>query len=254
VREGFAAYDFARVFHALASFCNSDLSSFYFDIRKDALYCDAPASPRRRAARTVLDALFERLTAWLAPILCFTAEEVWLTRFPSETDSVHLRTLPETPAAWRDEALAQRWERIRTLRRVVTGALEVERREKRIGASLEAAPTLYLDSEADRALMRSIPLAEIAITSAAHVAGPEAPTNAFRLPDIAGASVTVALAEGEKCERCWMILPDVGSVPRYPGVDVRCADAVRREAVDDEQAAPARVSGGACGHRARPGR
>src|SRR5262249_35710415 len=147
-------------------FCSADLSAFYFDIRKDALYCDAPMSTRRRAARTVLDLLFDRLTAWLAPILVFTMEEVWQTRHPG-AQSVHLRLFPETPADWADAALIARWTRIRTLRRVVTGALEVERREKRIGASLEAAPILYLDSAEDRKLMEAIDLAEIAITSAA---------------------------------------------------------------------------------------
>ena len=226
VREGFSAYDFARVFHTLASFCNTDLSSFYFDIRKDALYCDAPNSKRRRAARTVLDEIFSRLTAWLAPILCFTAEEVWLTRFPSETDSVHLRTFPETPKGWRDDALAKRWERLRTLRRVVTGALEIARRDKLIGASLEAAPALYLDNEADRTLVAGIDLAELAITSDAQVLPGPAPADAFRLPDVAGAAAVVRLATGEKCARCWMILPDVDSDPAIPGVCGRCAAAV----------------------------
>jgi isoleucyl-tRNA synthetase len=227
VREGYGAFDFSHVFHTLAKFCTADLSAFYFDIRKDALYCDAPGSIRRRAARTVLDLLFERLTAWLAPILCFTMEEIWLTRFPSETDSVHLRLFPETPASWRDEALASRWTRIRTLRRVVTGALEIERRDKRIGSSLEAAPVLYLDSADDLALMRGINLAEIAITSGASVSPGPVPEGAFRLPDVAGAGVAPQLAEGEKCARCWMVLPDVGQTPEIPGVCNRCAEAVR---------------------------
>ena len=227
VREGYARYDFARVFHALVNFCNSDLSAFYYDIRKDALYCDSPKAVRRRAARTVLDEIFRRLTTWLAPVLCFTMEEIWLTRFPGEADSIHLQVFPETPVSWRDEALATRWARIRALRRVVTGALEVERREKRIGASLEAAPALYLESASDVALMAGLDLAEIAITSVAKVVEGAAPEGAFRLDDVPGAAAVVGLAEGEKCARCWMILPDVGSHADVPGVCGRCADAVR---------------------------
>ena len=140
-----------RLYSALHNFCATDLSAFYFDVRKDSLYCDRPDSIRRRAARTVLDQLFACLTAWLAPVLVFTAEEAWLARFPSEDDSVHLRLFPEIPAAWHDPALGARWERIRRVRRVVTGALEVERREKRIGSSLEAAPQVFVSGDDARA-------------------------------------------------------------------------------------------------------
>ena len=135
VRECNEAFDFPRLYSALHNFCATDLSAFYFDVRKDALYCDRPDSTRRRAARTVLDQLFHCLVAWLAPVLVFTAEEAWLTRFPSEDDSVHLRQFPEVPPEWHDAALGERWERVRQIRRVVTGALEVERRDKRIGSS-----------------------------------------------------------------------------------------------------------------------
>ncbi|WP_333816409.1 isoleucine--tRNA ligase, partial [Tabrizicola sp.] len=140
VRAGYAAYDFQGVFQKLFTFCTTDLSAVYFDIRKDSLYCDAPTSLTRRACRTVMDILFHRLTTWLAPVLVFTMEEVWLERFPGEDSSVHLVDFPETPAAWRDAALAAKWETIRDVRRVVTGALEVQRTAKVIGASLEAAP------------------------------------------------------------------------------------------------------------------
>jgi isoleucyl-tRNA synthetase len=227
VREGYVAYDFNRVFHALANFCSSDLSAFYYDIRKDALYCDTAKSARRRAARTVLDEIFMRLTHWLAPILSFTMEEVWLSRFPGETESIHLRLFPETPKTWRNDALAEKWARIRELRLVVTGALEVERREKRIGASLEALPTLYLSSAADRALFEGLDLAEIAITSVAEIAAGEGPEDAFRLDNVRGAAVAVGPAAGEKCARCWMILPDVGRAGDVPDVCGRCAAAVR---------------------------
>jgi len=226
VREGYSRFEFARVFHALVNFCNGDLSAFYYDIRKDTLYCDGPDVTRRRAVRTVLDEIFRRLTIWLAPVLCFTMEEVWMTRFADDASSVHLQLFPETPRAWRDDALAERWARIRALRRVVTGALEVERREKRIGASLEGAPVLYLENPADRALMQGIDLAEISITSAARIEPGTPPAEAFKVEDVPGAAVVVELARGEKCARCWMILPDVGTHADAPGICARCAGAV----------------------------
>ncbi|MBX3493705.1 MAG: class I tRNA ligase family protein, partial [Parvibaculum sp.] len=227
VRKAYADYDFKRVTHTLSNFMNVDLSAFYFDIRKDTLYCDAPSSLRRRACRTVLDELFSCLTAWLAPVLCFTAEEVWLSRFPSDDASVHLRTFPEIPAAWRDEALADKWKKVRELRRVVTGALEVERREKRIGASLEAAPDVYVSNAELLAAMRGVDLAELAITSQASLIEGEGPASAFRLDDVAGVAVVPKRAEGRKCARSWRVLPEVGSDPEFPDLSLRDAAAVR---------------------------
>ena len=191
-------------------------------MRKDALYCDAVDSVRRRAARTVLDELFRCLTAWLAPVLVFTTEEAWLTRFPHE-GSVHLRTFPDLPADWRDPALGARWERIREIRRVVTGALELERKEKRIGASLQASPTVYLGA-ADRALLAGLDLAELAITSGIMLADGPAPAGAFTLDDVPGVAVVPGLAEGEKCVRCWQVLPEVAASPEH--LCRRCTDAV----------------------------
>ena len=227
VRKAYADYDFKRVAHTLSNFMNVDLSAFYFDIRKDTLYCDAPSSLRRRACRTVLDELFSCLTAWFAPVLCFTAEEVWLARFPSDEDSVHLRTFPEIPAAWRDEALADKWRKVRELRRVVTGALEVERREKRIGASLEAAPDVHVTNADLLAAMKGIDLAELAITSQATLIEGEGPATAFRLDDVPGVAVVSKRAEGRKCARSWRILPEVGSDPEFPDLSLRDAAAVR---------------------------
>ena len=224
VREGYASYDFNRVFTTLVHFATADLSAFYFDIRKDALYCDTRTSKRRCAVRTVTDEVFRRLATWLAPVLCFTMEEVWTTRFGAG-ESVHLQTFPEAPAEWRDDALLAKWARLRALRRVVTGALEVQRAGKVIGASLEAAPTLYVEEAKDAALFAGIDLAEIAITSAAHVATGKAPEGAFALPDVPGAGVVFARAEGHKCGRCWMILPEVGR-NADPDLCNRCSDAV----------------------------
>ncbi|MCB1352426.1 MAG: isoleucine--tRNA ligase [Rhodobacteraceae bacterium] len=226
VREGYAKYDFQRVFQQLFQFCTVDLSSVYFDIRKDGLYCDAATSLRRRAARTVMDLLFHRLTAWFAPILCFTMEDVWLERFPGEDSSVHLTDFPETPADWRDDANATRWETIRAARRVVTGALEVERREKRIGASLEAAPVVHVADPSSLELLRSVPFHDLCITSTVTLTDAPAPEGAFTLDDVAGIAVVPALADGAKCARCWKILPDVGS-HTHPQTCARCNDALR---------------------------
>ena len=220
VRAGYASYDFQGVFQKLFAFCTTDLSSIYFDIRKDALYCDAPSSLRRRAAQTVLDLIFHRLTTWLAPILVFTMEDVWLSRFPGEGESVHLRDIPETPATWMNHALAVKWDRIRAVRRVVTGALEVQRVAKVIGASLEAAPVVYVDAET-AGLLEGVDFADVCITSGLTVSTDMAPEGAFTLPDVAGVAVVFRAAEGAKCERCWQVLPDVGT-HSHPGTCARC--------------------------------
>ncbi len=221
VRKGYAKYDFQGVFQTLFTFCTVDLSAIYFDIRKDSLYCDAPSDPRRRAARTLLDILFHRLTAWLAPILVFTMEEVWLCRFPGAASSVHLEDMPETPADWLDEPLAQKWEKIRRVRRVVTAALEVQRTAKVIGASLEAAPVVHVEDAATLKALKSVDFADLCITSAIQVTGDPAPGEAFRLAEAPGVGVVFELADGEKCQRCWKILPDVGSHKRE-GTCQRC--------------------------------
>ncbi|HEY8698880.1 MAG TPA: isoleucine--tRNA ligase [Rhizomicrobium sp.] len=226
VRGAYAEYDFNRVYTELFAFCTNDLSAFYFDIRKDSLYCDRADAPRRRAARSAIDEIFRRVVTWFAPILCFTMEEAWLERFPGEEESVHLQVFPETPRGWRDESLIEKWERIRTLRRVVTGALELKRKDKVIGASLEARPVLFVTPE-DAALLEGIDLGEIAITSRAMISTHPAPEDAFRLPEVTDAAVVFHHAEGDKCARCWMILPEVGSHADYPDLCNRCADAVQ---------------------------
>jgi len=226
IRQAYMDYDFPRVVSAVVNFCASDLSAFYYDIRKDALYCDPVASVRRRAARTLMDLAFDALTAWLAPILCFTAEEAWMMRHGADAPSVHLRQLPSFPQAWLDPALAVKWDRIRSLRRVVTGALEIERREKRIGSSLEAMPLLYLTDAADLALFDGLDLAEIAISSSARILTDEMPADAFRLDDVPGVGVLAERADGHKCGRCWMILPEVGHAAHHDDLCQRCDQTV----------------------------
>jgi isoleucyl-tRNA synthetase len=224
VRKSCDDFDFHGLFVALYNFCTNDLSAFYFDVRKDSLYCDRPEALRRRAARTVLDELFRCLTAWLAPILCFTAEEAWLVRRGSSADSVHLELFPDLPANWHDPALSEKWAAVRRLRRVVTGALEIERRDKRIGASLQAHPTVYAD-RATIAACAGVDLAEVAITSGLTLVEGEAPAGAFTLEDASGIAVVPGLAQGDKCQRCWQVLPEVAE-PASGGICRRCADAV----------------------------
>ncbi|MBL8589403.1 MAG: isoleucine--tRNA ligase [Methylobacteriaceae bacterium] len=228
VREAYANFDYKKVVAQLSAFMTGDLSAFYFDIRKDALYCDAPSSPKRRAALTVIDETFRRLTTWLAPVLAFTAEEAWLSRFPSETGSVHLEIFPVTPAEWRDEALAEKWRKVRRVRSVVTGALEIARAGKVIGASLEAAPLVVVSDAGLAAALDGVDLAEVCITSSLTLdrAGP-APDDAFTLPEAPGVAALVRKAEGRRCARSWKVSPEVGADPAYPDVTPRDAAALR---------------------------
>ena len=215
-QNALASHDWTGVYPELHAFCSADLSAFYFDVRKDVLYCDAPDSPRRRAVRTVLDHLHRCLTTWLAPVLCFTAEEAWLARFPSEDGSVHLQLFHEVPSAWFDPALGERWAAIRALRGQATAALEAARLEKLIGASLQAAldlPPAFLD------VMDAESWAEIAIVSQARP----------------GEALRVQRAPGEKCARCWRVLPEVGSRPAHPSLCLRCDSVV--SALPPQQAA-----------------
>jgi isoleucyl-tRNA synthetase len=226
VREACESYDLHDLYMELHNFCAVDLSAFYFDIRKDALYCDAPYSARRRAVRTVLHEVFDRLCAWLAPVLCFTAEEAWSHRpWKDGVESVHELLFPQTPAEWLDADLARKWSRIRDIRRVVTGALELARAEKKIGSGLQAHPVLYLSAE-NRALFDDLDLGEIAITSGATLKVEPAPESAFGLADVADTAVVVRLAEGGKCERCWQVLPEVGRHAAHPGLCRRCVEAI----------------------------
>jgi len=227
VHRAYAEFDYKRIFAALNAFMTSDLSAFYFDIRKDALYCDPISSVTRKACLTVIDRLFRATVCWLAPMLAFTAEEAWLSRYPSAEGSVHLEPFPEVPDAWRDDALAEKWRKVRIVRRVITGALEIARASKRIGSSLEAAPVVYVSDPELFAALVEIDLAEVSITSAATLVEGDGPSDAFRLDEVKGVAVEVALAEGRKCARSWKILPSVGSDPAYPDVSPRDAQALR---------------------------
>ena len=226
VRESYDAFDFKRIARALIDFANVELSAFYFDVRKDALYCDAPSSLRRRASLAVIRTIFDCMVTWLAPMLPFTMEEAWLSRNPSAV-SVHLEQFVTISAEWKNEALAEKWKKIRAVRSVVTGALEIERKDKRIGSSLEAAPVVYVADPELLKVLEGQDFSEICITSGISIEGGEGPADAFRLDDAAKVSVVPKLAEGRKCARSWRITTDVGSDPEYPDVSARDAAALR---------------------------
>jgi len=228
VRTGYDAFEFKRITRALIDFMVVELSAFYFDIRKDALYCDAPSSHKRKAALFVVRQLFECLTKWLAPLLPFTMEEAWLERHPG-AESIHLEQFPEIPANWRDNALAEKWRAIRQVRGVVTAALELERAKKAIGSSLEAVPVVYLDDPAFEEKISASDFAEICITSDLLYASGKAPEGAFRAAELPGAAVVIELSEARglrKCARSWRYTADVGTDAEFPDVSARDAAAL----------------------------
>ena len=205
---------------------NVELSAFYFDIRKDALYCDAPSSTRRKAALQVVRHLFDRIVTWLAPMLPFTTEEAWLD-LHKDALSVHLEQFRDTPAEWRNEQLAAKWRKVRDVRRVVTGALELERADKRIGSSLEAAPVVFITDPELLSAVKDIDMAEVCITSAIMIKDGTPPGNAFVADDVKGVAVVPERASGIKCARSWRYTHDVGSDTAYPDVSARDAAALR---------------------------
>ena len=226
VRAGYEGFDFRRVYQTLFNFMTVELSAFYFDIRKDALYCDPEDSPERRGCRTIMDITFDCLTSWLAPVLCFTTEEVWQSRFGETRGSIHEQQFPDIPSDYKNNDLAAKWDVIRKIRRVVTGALEIERQEKRIGSSLEAAPVVFIPKADWYDKTQDLNMADICITSQIDIRNEAPPTDAFTLDDVKEVGVIPALAVGQKCRRSWKILPDVGSIEAYPDLSPRDAEAV----------------------------
>jgi isoleucyl-tRNA synthetase len=222
VRKAYEVFDFGLVNSTLFNFCTNDLSAFYFDIRKDSLYCDRHDEPRRAGARTVMDYIFKCIATWYAPILCFTMEEAWTTRFGAD-QSVHLNDFFAVPDSWKSPALIEKWKRIRAFRRVVTGAVEIERAAKTVGSSLEAFPIAYLDLNEWQELDK-FPAQDIAITSSfATDKVSNAPPGAFSLPDVPNIFVVIKKALGEKCARCWRVLQETRSDTHLCN---RCTDAV----------------------------
>ncbi len=212
VRGYIENYEFMKMTKALHDYCNAELSSFYFDIRKDRLYCDALDSFERRASVTVMAHIFERLSAWLAPVLSFTAEEAW-SHAPKdlfdEAASVHLRDFPETPASWSNEALAAKWEKIMPVRKAVLEAIEPLRKSKELGSSLEAAPVITAQ---DLSVFENVDMADVCITSAVTL-------------NAGAVGVEINKAEGSKCQRCWKITPEVDE---NGDLCNRCADVMSK--------------------------
>jgi isoleucyl-tRNA synthetase len=227
VRKAYAEFDYKTVVASLAAFMNTELSAFYFDVRKDTLYCDPPSSQPRKAALTTIDILCDAILKWLAPVLSFTTEEAWRMVRPDAEPSVHLTLFPDGLDAFADDTLAAKWDTIRNIRRVVTGALEIERAAKRIGSSLEASPIVYVADKALLATLFDVDLAEVCITSNYEVREGDAPPDAFRLNEVPGVAVVVEKAVGTKCARSWKILTTVGDDPDYPDVSPRDAQALR---------------------------
>jgi isoleucyl-tRNA synthetase len=227
IGDAYDDFDFARVVAALTAFMNADLSAFYFDIRKDALYCDAPSSVRRRGALETIEHIFRAVAIWLAPILVFTAEEAWTARGACRR-SIHLEQFPAIPAAWRDEQLAATWDTIRMLRLAVTGAIEIARANKLIGSSLEAAPRVYLSNPDHLKALEGIDFAEVCITSDIAIEfGTAIPETAFRLPEAPDVGVVVERAKGVKCARSWRYFDPATASPDFPDVSPRDAEALR---------------------------
>ncbi len=216
IAQALESHDWTGVYPALHNFCATDLSAFYFDIRKDSLYCDRPDSLKRRACRTVLDILHRCLTAWLAPALPFTAEDSWTARF-GENLSVHTTLFPKVPDVWRDEALAARWEIIKTQRRRVTNNIESARQIGAIKSSLMASVLLPLRPD-QQDLLAYDDWAEVCIVSNC--------VTSTDLEDNVTGVVKVGLAPGQKCERCWRVLPEVGQDHEHPTLCRRCVEAV----------------------------
>jgi len=231
VRKAYAEFDYKTVVASLSAFMNTELSAFYFDIRKDTLYCEPPSSLTRKAALTAIDMICDAILRWFAPVMSFTCEEAWWLYKPGAEPSVHLTLFPDGLETFRDDALAKKWSFIRAVRYVVTGALELERAAKRIGSSLEASPTIYVSNLNTLGILADIDLAEVCITSSFTIIKMNFedvfPANAFTLNYVPDIAVVVEKAQGRKCARSWKILPTVGDDPEYPDVSPRDAQALR---------------------------
>ena len=210
----FKEYNFHKLYKELANFCSLELSAFYFDIRKDTLYCDDLSSTKRQACINLLGLVLDILLKWFAPILSFTTEEIYQIINQEKNSSIHLKTFPAIPENWKNEKLFEKWEKFKTIRKVVNAAIEVKRGNKDIGSSLEADVEVYLKDDYLK-IVKDFDLPENFITSKA-VAKQliKEDKNLFKLNEEENISVLVKKAEGKKCPRCWKI---------FPGACVRCS-------------------------------
>jgi isoleucyl-tRNA synthetase len=242
LKQAVEDFDFNTYVRLLSDFANNDLSAFFFDIRKDCLYCDAPESLKRRSYRTVLDILFHAMVRYAAPVLVFTAEEVWASRYP-DAESVHLLEWPvlptlrhpvldtglgstadgesQAPHQVRGDELMERWNNIRTVRKMVTGRIEFMRREKIIGSGLEAYVEIASDQAEDLALLESVDFAEVCIVAEVRY------SNAIKPGMEAAEYGRIGMVPGRiahhKCGRCWRHLPEVQEDGALCG---RCDDVI----------------------------
>ncbi len=225
-QKAYATYEFHLIYHDLHNFCALDLSAFYLDILKDRLYTSAPASPGRRGAQTVIHIVLDTMTRLMAPILAFTAEEVWqyMPALPDKPASVHAAAMPAVRSEWQDDLLADKWRQLLAVRGEVTKALEAARTDKLIGHPLDAAVTLCLPSPYTEILAEyQDSLDKLFIVSRVELAASaETMEGAYRSTEIEGLAIAVAKAPGEKCERCWMHATTVGDQAEHPTVCARC--------------------------------
>tara|TARA_B110000438_G_scaffold270215_1_gene287174 strand:- start:1364 stop:4123 length:2760 start_codon:yes stop_codon:yes gene_type:complete len=200
----FKEYNFHKLYKDLANFCSLELSAFYFDIRKDVLYCDSKSSLKRQACIKLLGIILDVLLKWFAPILSFTTEEIFQIINKDKQSSIHLEDFPKIPAKWKNEKLSNKWENFKKIRKVVNAAMEIKRADKDIGSSLEADVQVYL-SEEKLKIVEDFDLSENFITSKAEAKKIENNNNFFTLDEIKDVKVAVKKAEGKKCPRCWKI-------------------------------------------------
>jgi isoleucyl-tRNA synthetase len=208
IQDCISSYNFHLMFTTLLNFCSNDLSSFYFDIRKDTIYCDSFNSKKRRAARTLLDILFNFIVRWLAPFLVFTCEEAWKSK--GNGSSIHLEEFFKTEIKFKNDVIAKKWEKVKDVRKVITGALEVKRADKTIGSSLESHIDIYLSKEIN-SIIENIDMAEMAITSSATIVAGDKYSSGFSIDDIKDVVVDVKKAKGAKCQRCWKFDSEINS-------------------------------------------
>ncbi|MDR1365331.1 MAG: isoleucine--tRNA ligase [Holosporales bacterium] len=234
MKRSILSYDLQTFCLELHSFCANELSAFYFDIRKDSVYCDHKNNKTRAACLTVMDWTFRCVVHWLAPILSFTAEEAWQTyHLNDRKTSIHLQTFPEIPTEWKNDAIKKRWYAIQNVRKTITEAIEIERSAGIVGSSLEAAVYLYSNDNENISLLKSVDWKEAAIVSDAVVVNAQAPSGA-RIGSASGIGVTVKRADGIKCERCWKIMKEVSSKgTRFGSASLcdRCSDVVSNSVV-----------------------
>lgn len=233
MEKSIRSYNFQQFYTALHTFCANDLSAFYFDIRKDCIYCDDKSDMKRRACLTVMNEIFLCVSHWLAPVLSFTSEEAWWS-YPlnREKTSIHTELFPEIPSIWKNSKIDEKWNKIKEVRKTITGALEIERLAKTIRSSLEAEIFVYSSSSEIIKLLMSIDLADISIVSKATIIPAQIPSNATVLDGI-DVGVVVKQAPGQKCDRCWKILEDVSfeETELYGHINLcpRCRDVVMKK-------------------------